>query len=248
MRGPGRLGEGGKNGYHRRMLEELNKQLARSGMFVRGGFVPGDGDMVPALPDGRAAATVVLVGNAGTAMWEAFERDGDRNQRHPLDSWLRPRIEKAASAVGAHPVFPNDGPPFVPVQDWAMRAEPVYRSPLGILIHPEFGLWHVYRAVLLFADVLDLPSRSSAPSPCDTCEKKPCLTVCPADAFLPDRFVAAACATHVDSDAGSACRERGCLARRACPVGRDNLYGAEQQAFHTAAMLAAVKRGYGADR
>ena len=227
------------------MIDRLNTVLGDSGLFVRGGFYPMLGDTVPSLPDGSAAGTVILVGNAGTAMWEAFARSGDRSVRHPLDTWLRPRIEAAAASVGAHPVFPNSGPPFVPVQDWAARAEPVYRSPIGIMIHPDFGLWHVYRGAFLFADRIDLPPRKDSASPCESCEKKPCLSVCPADAFLPDRFDAPACAAHVESAAGVNCRDRGCLARRACPVGRDNLYGRDQQAFHTAAMLDAVKRGYG---
>ena len=71
-------------------------------------------------------------------MWEAFEAQADRQRRNPLDSWLRPEIERVAAEVDATSVFPNDGPPFVPVQDWAARAEPVYRSPIGIMIHPGF--------------------------------------------------------------------------------------------------------------
>ena len=237
--------------YHVRMIDRLNDLFAETGLFVRAGFHPVPEDDVPAMPDGTAAGTVVLIGNAGTDMWDAFgsTRDHaapDQDVRHPLDSWLRPRIEAVALAAGGHPVFPNGGPPFVPIQNWAARAEPVYRSPIGIMIHPDFGLWHVYRAALLFADRIELPPRDARPSPCDTCTRKPCLSVCPADAFLPDRFDAPACAAHVESAAGANCRERGCLARRACPVGRDFLYGREQQKFHTAAMLAAVKRGYGA--
>lgn len=227
------------------MLERLNEILRPSGLFVRGGFHPEPEDGVPPLPDGETAGTVVLIGNAGADLWQAFAKDADLTTRHPLDSWLRPRIEDAAAAVGAQAVFPNSGPPFVPLQDWAARAEPVYRSPIGIMIHPTWGLWHVYRGVFLFADRLDLPPRSDAPSPCDSCASKPCLKVCPADAFLPDRFVAPACVGHVESDAGSNCRDRGCLARRACPVGREYLYVPEQQKFHTAAMLRAVKAGYG---
>lgn len=228
------------------MIDRLNALLADSGLFVRAGFHPLPEDRVPALPGGESAGTLLLIGNAGTAMWDAFTRSGDRNIRDPLDTWLRPRIDAAASAIGAHAVFPNGGPPFVPVQDWAARAEPVHRSPIGIMIHPEFGLWHVYRAAFLFAGRMDLPPREDRQSPCDTCAKKPCLSVCPADAFRPDRFDAPACAAHVESADGMNCRTRGCLARRACPVGREYLYGREQQEFHTAAMLAAVRRGYGA--
>ena len=107
------------------------------------------------------------------------------------------------------------------------------------MIHPQFGLWHVYRAVFLFEERLELPPRTAEDSPCDSCATKPCLKVCPADAFLPDRFDAPACVSHVDSDAGTNCRDRGCLARRAY------LYVPDQQKFHTAAMIRAVRAGYG---
>jgi len=227
------------------MIDRLNSILGDSGLFVRGGFYPGPGDGVPDLPDGGEAGTVVLIGNAGPDMWRVFEREADLSHRNPLDSWLRPIIDDAARAVGAHVVLPNSGPPFVPLQDWAARAEPVNRSPVGILIHPLFGLWHVYRAALLFADCLELPPRDDAASPCETCVARPCLKVCPADAFLPDRFDAPACVSHVESEAGTNCRDRGCLARRACPVGRDYLHVPDQQMFHTAALLRAVKSGYG---
>ena len=235
------------------ILASLDRSLAATGLFARGGFHPGPADRVPGLADGRPARTAVLIGNAGGALWRAFaaaraEAPGSFDSRHPLDRWMRPRIEAVAAAVGARPVFPNDGPPFVPILDWARRAEPVHRSPIGIMIHPEFGLWHVYRAVLLFAARLDLPAREDRPSPCETCAGRPCLAVCPADAFEPDRFAAARCAGHVESAAGAPCRTRGCLARRACPVAADMRYPRDAQEFHTAAMVRAVRRGYGAAR
>ncbi len=228
------------------IAETIAGAVAPAGLFVRGAFHATPADQVPPLPDGRAAATVVLIGNAGAAMWDAFEASNpDPGQRNPLDSWLEPRIQAAAEAAGAHPIFPNQGPPFVPIQDWAACAEPVHRSPIGLMIHPEFGLWHVYRAALCFGELLDLPPRDNAPSPCDTCAAKPCLNVCPADAFGPASFDAASCLAHVESAAGAPCRERGCMARRACPVGREYLYPEPAQAFHTAAFMRAARRGLG---
>jgi Fe-S-cluster-containing hydrogenase component 2 len=110
------------------------------------------------------------------------------------------------------------------------------------MIHPEYGLWHVYRAAMLFAERIALRDRKFEPSPCEDCAKKPCLRVCPADAFLPDRFDGASCVTHVTSENGSNCRECGCLARRACPVGRDYAYPREAQAFHTAAFVRSARK------
>lgn len=223
--------------------------VAPAGLIVRGGFHAESADGVPPLPDGRAAATVVLIGNAGAAMWDAFQASDPGpgpEQRNPLDSWLKPQIEAVAASVGAHPIFPNEGPPYPPIQDWARRAEPVHRSPIGLMIHPRFGLWHVYRAALCFAERLEVPPRADIASPCETCEDKPCLQVCPADAFGPTAFDAEACLAHVEGAAGGACREGGCMARRACPVGRDYLYPRPAQAFHTAAFMRAARRHLGA--
>lgn len=238
------------------VFARLGRSLSAHGLFVRGGFHPVPEDGVRDLADGRKARTAVLIGNAGGALWRAYsharaaDAQGDAqafDSHHPMDRWMRPLIEAAAREVGAEPVFPNDGPPFVPILDWAQRAEPVYRSPIGIMIHPDFGLWHVYRAVLLFAGHLDVPPSDDRPSPCETCTARPCLKVCPVDAFEPGRFAAARCADHVEGSSGASCRERGCLARRACPVGVDLRYPPEAQAFHTAAMVRAVRRGFGSD-
>ncbi|MEC8289038.1 MAG: hypothetical protein VX007_05410 [Pseudomonadota bacterium] len=229
------------------MLDRLNDILGGTGLFTRGGFHCEVGDNVPILPDGRIARTLLLVGNAGPEMWRQFEKERNLDVKDPLDSWLLQKLEKASRATGAHLLLPNSGPPFIPLQDWAMRAEPVFRSPIGIMIHPEFGLWHVYRAVLLFAEHIDLPAWSAVENPCDACEAKPCRKVCPADAFTPSRFDAFSCVLHVESAAGRNCRELGCLARRACPVGRRYLYDSDQQKFHTEAMVRAVRLGCGSE-
>lgn len=224
------------------MIERLAELLAPGGLFVRGGLHPAAEDRVPPLPDGAAAGTLVLVGNAGPELWRRFAAEADMAVRNPLDRWLRPRIGRAAREAGAAAaIFPEDGPPYPPVQDWAMKADSVHRSPTGMLIHPEFGLWHVYRAALLFRERLELPEREERASPCAACETRPCLPACPAGAFLPDRFDAEACVGHVESDGGENCRFRGCMARRACPVGREHRYVPAQQVFHTAAMVRAAR-------
>src|ERR1051325_11685430 len=186
-------------------LEEIDRHLAGTGLFVRGAFHPAPEDGVRALADGRAAETVVLVGNAGKAMWSVFRRDMPAlGGKDPLDTWVDAHLERAAAALGAEIVFATRKP-WPPIQRWAMKAGGVHRSPIGILIHPEYGLWHVYRGALLFAHKLALPLATTATSPCDSCAKKPCLTACPADAFQPDRFDMLACVGHVESPKGKAC-------------------------------------------
>ncbi len=237
--------EGHRRPDRERMLDVLDEVLRPDGLFVRGGFYPEESDLVPDLEDGAPAGTLVLVGNAGPDLWHSFAAGADMTITHPLNRWIRPKIREAAREAGADGViFPEDGPPYPPLQDWAMRAEPVHRSPIGILIHPDFGLWHVYRAALLFRKRVELPVCEPLASPCDSCVRRPCLTVCPADAFLPDRFDAVSCVTHVESDEGDNCRLRGCMARRACPVGHEYRYLPDQQAFHTAAMVRAARGGF----
>lgn len=227
---------------HRDPIAEIDRLLAGTGLFVRGAFHPAPEDGVRALADGRAAGTAVLVGNAGKAMWRAFRRDvREIAGKDPLDTWVDAHLERAAAAVGAEIVYATRKP-WPPIQRWAMKAGGVHRSPIGILIHAEYGLWHVYRAALLFAHKLALPPATPGASPCDSCAKKPCLTACPADAFTPTSFDALACVGHVESPRGKACATGGCLARRACPVGRAHAYVAEEGAFHMAAVVRTVRK------
>ncbi|MBT7148462.1 MAG: hypothetical protein HN893_16285, partial [Rhodospirillales bacterium] len=125
-----------------------------------------------------------------------------------------------------------DGPPYNPFQQWAMRADCVYPSPIGPLIHPDYGLWHAYRGALLINEVLDLPDPDTRPSPCDSCEDKPCLNTCPVSAFSPGAYDTKTCANHLATPKGEACLAQGCLARGACPVGQGYANIEAQNRFH----------------
>jgi hypothetical protein len=135
-------------------------------------------------------------------------------------------------------------PPF---QRWALRADAVYSSPLGILIHPEYGLWHAYRAALFFHETLELPARWDAPSPCESCTEKPCLSGCPVGAFSGGAYDVAACADHI-ARPETDCISVGCLARNACPVGLRWRYPEAQTRFHMTAFSRSVVRDAQAGR
>jgi epoxyqueuosine reductase QueG len=146
-------------------------------------------------------------------------------------------IDRLASNLGAAPLYPFAGPPWLPFQRWAQKADRVFVSPLGILIHPEFGLWHSYRGALTFREHLDLPAAATEASPCDSCREKPCLTRCPVSAFSGAGYDVAGCRAHISTRAGTACMDGGCLARRACPVGAAHRYAPAQASFHMQAFL-----------
>ena len=243
-------------------IATIEAALAREGLIPRGGFHPEPGDGVPGLENGAPARTLVLVGNAGPALWRAFAASPEFGPESgtlpdPLNRWSARVIGELAAAWGARALYPFGGPPHLPFVAWAKRAEPVAESPLGILIHPDYGLWHAYRGALAFAEALDLPPRAERPRPCDACADRPCLSACPVGAFSPagtdvaDPGVAgpnvadydvSACANHLASPAGADCMAEACRARRACPIGREYLYAPEQAAFHMVHFLEARRR------
>ncbi|MHA1568074.1 MAG: hypothetical protein ACTSXZ_01270 [Alphaproteobacteria bacterium] len=212
-------------------LSALAATLAEYGLIPRGAFHPEAKDGVPALADGAPAATLVPIGHAGPAMWAAFAR-ARRDEPDPLDAWSRRVLGAVAETFGAAALFPFDGPPYSPFQRWATRAEPVHPSPLGIFIHPDYGLWHGYRGALAFPGRLDREPADTQPAPCVTCADKPCLAACPVGAFTGAEYRVEDCVAHLAAPEGENCMSGGCLARRACPVGLDYAYGPEQTAFH----------------
>ena len=198
--------------------------LAGTGMVARGGFVT------------EPTRTIVVIGNVGGAMWPLF-RAAEQRVDDPLDTWTRSVLAPIAASLGADFVHPSDEP-FQPFQQWAHRAEGIAQSPIGILIHPQYGLWHAYRGAFLFPFALDdLPEPISDASPCLSCPDQPCLTACPVDAFTIGNYDADACRAHVRSRAAPVCIEAGCAARLACPVGTEHRYGPDQMHFHMKAFV-----------
>jgi hypothetical protein len=227
-------------------VETIESAVSHLGLNVLGGF-HGDEASEPS-----ELATIVLIGNAGPAMWAAFAsattaqaRAGDAD---PLDDWTRRGLSAVAGDLRARAMFPFDGPPYHPFQQWALSTGAAFVSPTGPLIHPAFGLWHAYRGALAFDQRLELPDPGRHPSPCESCAEKPCLVACPVDAFGPQEAPEApvpydipACVAHISSADGEDCLTGGCLARRACPVRQGYVYGPEQARFHMEKFLKAQR-------
>jgi len=212
-------------------VARVEAALAPAGLLVLGGFEPAPEDEVP-----DPCATVLLIGNAGPAMWDRFAA-ARGTEPDPLDAWTRRIVDavlaQLAKSLGpARARFPFEGPPYLPFQRWAVRAG-LSRSPLGLTVHPVYGLWHAFRAALLFERRFASPAAGTGP--CAVCPDKPCLSACPVEAFDGTAYDVAACRGHLATEAGDACRDGGCLARHACPVGRDRVYAPAQARFHMAA-------------
>lgn len=228
-------------------LVDVEGELRARGLEPRGAFHPHedafskDGDGVPLLPDGRRPGTLVLAGSVGASAWATFVRER-RDEPDPLDRWSARALHAVAERFGALVLLPSAGPPYLPFQRWAARAGPVHATPLGLLIHPDYGLWHAYRGALAFAERLALPPRDPRPNPCDACRDRPCLGACPVSAFTAAGYDDASCAAQLASGRGERCFEAGCLARAACPVGAEHRYPPEQAQFHLDAFVRGLPR------
>lgn len=219
-------------------MTELDAALAEYGLITRGGFTFGEEEAVPPGLSGGPARAVVLVGHGGGAIWPHFSAwlaEQGEPPADPLDCWSRHVLGSIAGRFGARAAYPFEKP-WLPFQQWAMRAEGLKPSPIGILMHPQFGLWHAYRGALLFEDEIELQGPANPIHLCDACVGKPCMNSCPVEAVSGEGMDIGRCHGWLRSESSHACRTGGCLARSACP--HDTFrYGSAQAAFHMAAHL-----------
>lgn len=216
----------------------IKAAIEAEGLAVRGVATLSEAERTGPLADRRQ---LVLIGVTGQVGWDAFARSSEAADglADPLDRWSRRCIDVLARRCDGIALYPFGGAPHWPFQRWAQRAEPLHPSPLGLLIHPVHGLWHSYRGAIAMADDLGAPPPDTAPSPCDACAERPCLSACPVGAFTPDGYDVEACAQWLAAGAEPQCMRRGCAARQACPVGRDYAHTPEQTAFGMRAFYAA---------
>lgn len=225
---------------------QLAALLAPQGMVLRGWFEIEAGDVLKTDAGIKAGMPALLVGNHGPALWHSFQtspesRDGLPD---PMDRWTRRVVTEACRILeqAFAALFPF-GKTVWPFQQFAHRAMGISASPLGILIHPQFGLWHGLRAAIVFpglAKTREVPEKMI--HPCAKCIEKPCLSACPVSAFSERGFDIAACRSYLDSTAPSQsdstlpdCMRQGCAARNACPIGREWRYDGAQLGFHMCA-------------
>ena len=214
--------------------------LEAQGLTYRGGFHPEDDDAVPE-SFGEPSQTLILIGHTGSSLWPQFSHwlKTQTGPSEPLDSWSVDVLESIASEIKATALFPFRGPPYWPFIHWAERADRLWVSSIGLLIHPIYGLWHAYRGALSFPYRLPLPeeTQSETTAPCPACVQRPCLATCPVGAMQEEGYALEICIDHLAEHPDGECMQRGCLARRACPVGTKYTYEPEHAQFHMHAFL-----------
>ena len=185
-----------------------------------------------------AGTAGLLVGNIGSSLWPAFQKSCEFEDGEPnaMDRWTQNVLQPVADELRAELRFPF-GEKIWPFQQWAGQATGMKQSPIGLFIHPEYGLWTAFRGALMFDCEIEFTHKVVDWHPCDRCADKPCLSTCPIGAFTTEGYDYLSCKSHVRSDAGFACRSGSCLARKSCPVGVEYTYEQDHQAFHMAAYI-----------
>jgi epoxyqueuosine reductase len=192
------------------------------------------------------ALGALVVGSSGRAFFAGFERSSEAadGRPHPLDRYTRAVVDDVARAsleplgvtfvtrfpfVGQLGSIEGGGP--IPFQRLGRAAGLAPASPLGLQIHPIFGAWWAYRA-LVAVDVV-LPATPRLEDGCAGCPA-PCVDACPGHAVHVAGFDIAACHTH--RLASPPCHSS-CVARLACVRGPEHQYTEAQLAFHMDASM-----------
>ncbi len=219
-------------------IEDIEAALAPFDLKLRGIVALSDDEIQSYSFCGQKS--VALVGNIGSSFWSRFSQSEEYldGLAHPLDRWSLRLANEIAPKLNATPVFPFQGPPYLPFQQWAQRAEALHQSPIGLMIHPQYGLWHAYRFALLMPEPVET-SRNETDSPCLSCKTQLCLHTCPVKAFSAEGYDVDSCADYLRKTPSADCFQHGCMARFSCPAGREHRYLDAQSQFHLRAFIGA---------
>ena len=229
------------------MLDKILNCASQYGLVARGGFVVADQDNVPDI-GADAAQSLILFGNAGSSLWECFSASDEYldGNPEPLNRWSERIGNQIADLFGGLALFPFGEPPYQPFLQWAKKSESLRSSRLGMLIHPQYGLWHAYRFAVAFPTVPDGMVKVEADQDiCARCPDQPCLSSCPVDAFTGQYYDVERCYGYLREDPQNSCLTQGCAARLACPEGLRFRYQPDHARFHMAAFYSSIAARFG---
>ncbi|SIO29436.1 ferredoxin [Vannielia litorea] len=177
----------------------------------------------------EAGRTILLLSPREPGFWAALQAAPEWSGPDPVDTWSRRVVGGLAEHLGGVPLFPFDGPPWLPFQSWALATGRAWQSPVRLLVGADQGLWVSFRGALAFDGLHPLPEPTA--SPCPGCNA-PCTTACPVGALTEAGYDTARCHAYLDTPEGADCLTRGCRVRRACPVSATFPRVEAQSAFH----------------
>ncbi len=203
-------------------------------------------------PDG---ATILVIASGGRAFWQTTCGDHQPPPRPGREAGLVDRrcsevVEELSHHLAGHghankTVYPDDRPTLNFPRMGEMAGLGTVSPVLGMLLHPDFGLWVNFRAAVLIAGSpfgTDWPRAVPTTfQPCATCAR-PCVEACPANVYDPSGDIhLEQCAQHRHT---GGCAD-GCDVLRACPVGAEHRHNGGEAAICHEHSLAGMRRKYG---
>jgi len=193
-----------------------------------------------------------LFANTGKQFWSAMQQEPSidiKAQENPVDTFslLITNRLLAMADMDDHADILYPGLYAVPLIALGEQAGWSTASPLGLGLHPKYGPWFAYRALVRTDRPLQTPQHAAAntvalsasTSACISCVSTPCVGACPGTAVsLANDFNVSACA-EFRMQQNSTCKEQ-CHARNACPIGQQHRYSEEQRAYHMTHALDAL--------
>ena len=189
---------------------------------------------------------LILIGHAGQKLWQKLKRWQELNlssktSEDPIDCFSKYHVEKyfndRLNADDFEIIFPLSKPAqntqqsFLNLQEIGQLVGWHHPSPFGVGINQQWGSWFAYRAVVLSKSDFQPTKPLNAMSPCQNCEKKPCIQACPADALDRESLNLDLCLSYRRKE-NSSCQER-CIARMSCPVAKEHQYDLQQIKYLT---------------
>lgn len=196
------------------------------------------------IPEAAGYRQLILFGHAGRRLWECVQASGIGGE-HPIDHYSIRTVEQwFAEHLPSQRycfLYPGDAP--IGLQALGTLAGWHHPSPFRIGVNADWGSWFAYRAAVL-ADTDFAPSPPvDRGNPCLSCRDQPCLAACPAGARADGQIAIEDCVT-VRLRTGSPCALQ-CLARNACPVGREHRYDDAQTEHSMRLSLRMIREHYG---
>ncbi|MCW8906413.1 MAG: hypothetical protein OQL28_04125, partial [Sedimenticola sp.] len=175
---------------------------------------------------------VILIGHGGRRLWQSLQQ-AHWHHADPIDNFSHAAANRFCQQLlqgyRHQVIYPGTCP--VPLQQLGIRAGWHSDSPLGLGIHPEWGLWFAYRAAILTDAPLPEIRQPNPAAPCDQCLDQPCISHCPARALSATRQIDMSRCGDYRLQEDSTCSDR-CLARLSCPVAGEHRYTLEQITYH----------------
>lgn len=120
--------------------------------------------------------TLCLIASGGRSLWENLPHPLDVTT-HPIDFYTQKKMQEFAEVFLRDEIeilYPSDHL-IIPLQKIGRAMNLCTQSPIGLDIHPDFGLWFAFRGIFLTRKDITDNSIGKRPALCETCALKPCL-------------------------------------------------------------------------